>query len=105
MDFTIADRLVELRRAQGYSQESLAAALGLTRQAVSRWERGESLPDTENLIALADLYGVTLDELVRPQAQDLAEEDETPAEAPEEPEVPEVSEMSEAENSVDTGPG
>lgn len=104
MDFTIADRLVELRRAQGYSQESLAAALGLTRQAVSRWERGESLPDTENLIALADLYGVTLDELVRPQPQELAEEDETLAEAPEEPEVPEASEVSDAESSVDVEP-
>lgn len=80
MDFTIADRLVALRREHGYSQESLAAELGLTRQAVSRWERGESLPDTENLIALADLYGVTLDELVRPRAYDLdAEEDETRA--------------------------
>ena len=73
MDYTIADRLAELRRAHGYSQESLAAELGLTRQAVSRWERGESLPDTENLIALANLYGVTLDELVRPQ---IAEQDE-----------------------------
>ena len=73
MDFTIADRLVELRRAHGYSQEGLAAELGLTRQAVSRWERGESLPDTENLIALADLYGVSLDELVRPLAQGAGE--------------------------------
>ena len=70
MDYTIADRLAELRRAHGYSQESLAAELGLTRQAVSRWERGESLPDTENLIALANLYDVTLDELVRPEAAD-----------------------------------
>jgi len=86
MDYTIADRLAELRRSHGYSQESLAAELGLTRQAVSRWERGESLPDTENLIALANLYGVTLDELVRPGAADQgatpAEEDVTPAEAP-----------------------
>jgi transcriptional regulator with XRE-family HTH domain len=70
MDYTIADRLAEMRRAHGYSQESLAAELGLTRQAVSRWERGESLPDTENLIALANLYDVTLDELVRPEAAD-----------------------------------
>ncbi|MBQ9316139.1 MAG: helix-turn-helix domain-containing protein [Atopobiaceae bacterium] len=77
MDYTIADRLAELRRTHGYSQESLAAELGLTRQAVSRWERGESLPDTENLIALANLYGVTLDELVRPEA---ADQGATPAE-------------------------
>ena len=90
MDYTIADRLAELRRAHGYSQESLAAQLGLSRQAVSRWERGESLPDTENLIALADLYGVSLDELVRPQeqteepfAEDLAGEECMGAGAPE----------------------
>lgn len=65
MNVEIAQRLAELRRSKGYSQESLANALGLSRQAVSKWERAESSPDTENLIALARLYGVSLDELVR----------------------------------------
>lgn len=79
MDYSIADRLAKLRRDHGYSQEGLAAELNLTRQAVSRWERGESLPDTENLIALADLYGVSLDELVRPGARvEPSEEEGTP---------------------------
>ncbi len=64
MDYKTADRLVELRKKNGYSQEELADRLNVSRQAVSKWERAESLPDTENLIALARLYGVTLDELV-----------------------------------------
>ena len=65
MNVEIAQRLAAMRREQGYSQEELAEKLGLSRQAVSKWERAESSPDTGNLIALADLYGVTLDELVR----------------------------------------
>lgn len=64
MDMGIARHLAQLRRERGYSQESLAAALGVSRQAVSKWECAESSPDTENLIALARLYGVSLDELV-----------------------------------------
>ena len=65
MNVEVAQRLAELRRAKGYSQESLANELGLSRQAVSKWERAESSPDTQNLIALAKLYGVSLDELLR----------------------------------------
>ena len=64
MNIEIADRLVALRREHGYSQEELAARLGVSRQAVSKWERAESSPDTDNLIALARLYGVSLDELL-----------------------------------------
>lgn len=65
MNVEIAQRLAELRREKGYSQEELAARLGLSRQAVSKWERAESSPDTGNLVALARLYGVTVDELLR----------------------------------------
>lgn len=64
MDTSIADRLAARRRAAGYSQEALAGKLGVSRQAVSKWERGEASPDTDNLIALAALYGVTLDDLL-----------------------------------------
>lgn len=65
MNVEIAQRLAEMRREKGYSQEELAAQLGLSRQAVSKWERAESSPDTGNLIALAKLYGTTIDELLR----------------------------------------
>lgn len=59
-----AARLAELRRAHGLSQEELAEKLDVSRQAVSKWERAESSPDTDNLIALARLYGVSLDVLL-----------------------------------------
>ena len=64
MNIQFADRLVALRREQGWSQEELALRLGVSRQAVSKWERAESSPDTDNLIALARLYGISLDELL-----------------------------------------
>lgn len=65
MTLEIAQRLVQLRKAHGFSQEELAQRIGVTRQAVSKWERAESSPDTDNLIALAALYGVSLDALIR----------------------------------------
>lgn len=64
MDKGIAQRLAARRKQAGLSQEALADKLGVSRQAVSKWERAESLPDTDNLIALAALYGLTLDELL-----------------------------------------
>lgn len=64
MTIETADRLVELRKENGLSQEALAARLGVSRQAISKWERAEASPDTDNLIALATLYGMTLDELL-----------------------------------------
>ena len=73
MNVEIAQRLAELRRERGFSQEGLAAELGLSRQAVSKWERAESAPDMGNLMALADLYGVTIDELLRVDA-DIADD-------------------------------
>lgn len=66
MNVETAKRLADLRRSKGFSQEGLARKLGLSRQAVSKWERAESSPDTENLISLAKLYGVSLDELLNP---------------------------------------
>ena len=64
MTIEIADRLIQLRKKHGLSQEELADKLGLSRQAVSKWERAEASPDTDNLICLAKLYGVSLDELL-----------------------------------------
>ena len=64
MTIEIANRLVELRKQNGLSQEELADKLGISRQAVSKWERSEASPDTDNLICLAELYGMSLDELL-----------------------------------------
>ena len=73
MDLAMAQRLVDRRKAAGLSQEALAAQLGVSRQAVSKWERSGSSPDTDNLIALAALYGVSLDELLYGEAADDAD--------------------------------
>lgn len=64
MNLEIATRLAQLRKANGLSQEALAEKLGISRQAISKWERAEASPDTDNLIALAELYGMTLDALL-----------------------------------------
>ena len=72
MNIEIANRLVELRKKKGLSQEELADKLGLSRQAVSKWERAESSPDTDNLICLAKLYNVSLDDLLQ-TSQDVEE--------------------------------
>lgn len=71
MNIDLANRLAALRKEHNLSQEELAEKLGVSRQAISKWECGESSPDTDNLIALAEVYGITLDELVKgvpPQA-------------------------------------
>ena len=78
MNIEIANRLVNLRKANNLSQEALAEKLGISRQAVSKWERAEASPDTDNLILLARIYGVSLDEL-------LKTEDEIPRPEPEQP--------------------
>lgn len=64
MNIEIANRLVQLRKNSGLSQEALAEKLGISRQAVSKWERAEASPDTDNLIMLAKLYKVSLDDLL-----------------------------------------
>lgn len=64
MNIEIANRLLELRKAHGYSQEALAEKLGLSRQSISKWERAEASPDTDNLILLAQLYHISIDELL-----------------------------------------
>lgn len=81
MNIEIANRLVNLRKANNLSQEALAEKLGISRQAVSKWERAEASPDTDNLILLARLYGVSLDELLRTE-----DEIPMPEEEPEEEE-------------------
>ena len=53
------------RKKSGLTQEQIAEELGVSRQAVAKWERGETLPDIENVMALADLFEVSIDSLVR----------------------------------------
>ena len=59
------NNLAQARRQKGLSQEDVAEALDVSRQAVSRWETGAAAPTTDNLIRLSQLYGVSLDALIR----------------------------------------
>lgn len=80
MTVETANRLYELRKQHNLSQEELAEKLGVSRQAVSKWERSEASPDTDNLIALAKIYGVSLDELIYGEKSEKRERDEQPSE-------------------------
>ena len=57
-------RLKMFRTESGLTQEELAEKLGVSRQAVAKWERGESIPDVESCVKLAEIYGTTVDMLV-----------------------------------------
>lgn len=69
MNLKIAEKLQAHRKAHGYSQEELADLLNVSRQAVSKWERGEASPDTDNLIALAKIYNITIDQLINGECE------------------------------------
>lgn len=60
----IGNKISRCRKKSGMSQEALAAELGISRQAVSRWERGESIPDTEKIISLCTIFHVSADYLL-----------------------------------------
>ena len=62
---TFAEKLIELRKGRGWSQEELGERLGVTRQTVSKWELGSTTPEMEKLAAMGELFGISLDELVR----------------------------------------
>ena len=61
----LKDNLVMLRKIRGYSQEEVAERIGISRQAYAKWERGATIPDVEKCSMLAELYGTTVDSLVR----------------------------------------
>ena len=99
MTIETANRLVELRKKNNLSQEELAEKLGVSRQAISKWERSEASPDTDNLIALAEIYGMSLDELIFGEKRGGADEEEKKEE--EEKEEEEKKEESEEQNHTD----
>ena len=60
----LSEKILELRRKMGFSQEELAEKLNVSRQTISRWEVGSALPDSENLRQLSRIFGVTADYLL-----------------------------------------
>lgn len=73
---TLAEKIRELRAERGMSQEALAERLHVSRQAVTKWETSAGVPDVDNLLALADAFGLTLDELLGRTPGDPAAADE-----------------------------
>ena len=61
----VQERIQELRKQKGISQEELANELGISRQAVSKWESGQSFPELDNIIALSDYFGVSADHILK----------------------------------------
>lgn len=99
MNIETANRLLQYRKQHNLSQEELAEKIGVSRQAVSKWERSEASPDTDNLISLAEVYGVSLDELLKGKPDNTEQENNnTQAADTEEP-----TETNETEN-VDAQP-
>ena len=60
----IGEKIQELRRAAGMSQEALGQKMFVTRQTVSLWEKGQTLPSLDNIIRLSEIFGISVDELV-----------------------------------------
>lgn len=76
---TLGDKITQLRKQRGLSQDALAHELNISRQSISKWETGASVPELDKLVALSDLFQISLDELVR----------DTPPTQP--PPIPEVA--------------
>ena len=63
-----SERLKEIRKNEGLSQEQLAEKIGVSRQAITKWETGKGLPDIENMVIIAEIFKTTLDDLLRDSA-------------------------------------
>ena len=80
MNIWIADNLKLLRYKHGYTLEAIAEIISVSRQSVSKWESGDSVPDIVNCVKLASLYKISLDELVNRPLKNIMENDFVPEE-------------------------
>ena len=65
----LADKIIEERKKNGWTQEDLAQKLGVSRQSVSKWESAGAIPDLKKIIQLADLFGVSTDYLLKDEVE------------------------------------
>ena len=68
----LADKIISLRKKEGWSQEELAEQLGVSRQAVSKWESARSVPDMDKLLTMSRIFGVTTDYLLKDELEESA---------------------------------
>ena len=66
----LADKIIEERKKNGWSQEELASKLGVSRQAVSKWESSGSIPDLQRILQMSELFGVTTDYLLKDEIEE-----------------------------------
>ncbi len=81
---SIGNRISELRKQHNYSQEYVAEQLDVSRQAVSKWEQNQTSPDTNNLIALAELFGVSVEYIATGKTMDVPQNSGEQSSAPKE---------------------
>ncbi|MDD7542688.1 MAG: helix-turn-helix transcriptional regulator, partial [Peptoniphilaceae bacterium] len=65
----LADKIIELRKKNNWSQEELASKLGVSRQAISKWESAQSIPDLERILKMSELFGVSTDTLIKDEVE------------------------------------
>ena len=66
----VSEKILQLRKANGFTQEELAEKLNVSRQSVSKWESGQSVPELEKLVALSEIFQVSTDHLLKPSELD-----------------------------------
>lgn len=65
-----ADKIIQLRKESNWSQEELASQLGVSRQSISKWESGSSLPDLDKIIKLSQIFDVSTDYLLKDEMEE-----------------------------------
>lgn len=98
---TYNEKIVKLRKANGYSQETFAKLVGVSRQAVYKWESGTSYPEAEKLIEIKKLLGIKIDDLLDDSYEVVIEKK---AKKKKEEEKPEVAEEVKVEEKVEEKP-
>lgn len=68
----LAEKIIQLRKQNGWSQEELAENLGISRQSISKWESGASIPDIERIIKMSELFGVSTDYLIKDELEEVS---------------------------------
>ena len=67
----LADKIIELRKKSGWSQEELAEKMNVSRQSVSKWEGAQSVPDMERILRLSEIFGVSTDYLLKDDLESM----------------------------------
>ena len=95
-EMTVGERIQQLRKAAGLSQEQLAEQLDVSRQSVSKWELNDAAPEISKIIALSELFGISTDELLK-GAESI------PAAAGEKESIAAIARLNAAEKRIRTG--